>query len=135
MTREGVRAARRGGFRRGFLVLTRGSRPRETVYSFTPESASHQFRYSAPSPGSDGSDGGGLAGYGLGASATGAREARGVGRVGCPSLGPAGAGQSHGEQDFPDGVLGLDQSDEAQRALATRTRDVNLECMAEKIAP
>jgi hypothetical protein len=47
MTREGVRAARRGGFRRGFLVLTRGSRPRETVCSFTPESASHQFRYSA----------------------------------------------------------------------------------------
>ena len=33
----------------------------------TPASASHQFRYSAPSPGSDGSDGGGLAGYGLGA--------------------------------------------------------------------
>ena len=41
------------------------SRPRKTVYPFTPASASHQFRYSAPSAGSDG---GGLAGYGLGAS-------------------------------------------------------------------
>jgi hypothetical protein len=57
-------AACRGGFCRGFWVLTRGSRPRATTYSITPASASRQFRYSAPSPGSDR---GGLAG-GLGAS-------------------------------------------------------------------
>jgi hypothetical protein len=53
------------GFCRRFRVLMRLCRARETVYSITPASASPQFRYSAPSPGSDG---GGLAEYGLGAS-------------------------------------------------------------------
>jgi len=41
---EGVRAASRGGSCRVFWVLTRGSRPRETVYPITTASASHQFR-------------------------------------------------------------------------------------------
>jgi hypothetical protein len=44
-------------------------------------------------------------------------------------------GQFHGRQDFPDGVLGLDQGNEAQRALAARTRDVNLERSSEQLAP
>ena len=44
-------------------------------------------------------------------------------------------GQSHGRQDSPDGVLGLDQGNEAQWALAARTRDVNLERSPEQLAP
>jgi hypothetical protein len=111
----------------------RPCRGRGAVYCIPPWSTRRQFSQSPPSP--PDSEGGGLAGYGLGASATGAREARGVGRVGCPSLGPAGAGQAHRGQDFPDGVVGLDQGYETQRALAARTRYVNLEHMAEEVTP
>ena len=44
-------------------------------------------------------------------------------------------GQTHRGQDLLDGVLGLDQGDEAQRALAARTRAVSLERAAEKVTP
>jgi hypothetical protein len=56
----------------------------------------------APSPGSDG---GGLAGYGSGAS----------------------VGRPHGRRDLLDDVLGLDQGNEVQGALAPRTRCVCVE--------
>ena len=44
-------------------------------------------------------------------------------------------GQAHGGQDLLDGVLGLDQSDEAKRAIAARAGRVDLEGFPEQLAP
>ena len=44
-------------------------------------------------------------------------------------------GQPHGGQDLFDGVLGLDQGDEAQRAFAARADRVDRERSSEQLAP
>ena len=63
---EGVRAVHRGSFCRRSRVLMRPCRRRGAVYSIPPWSTRRQFSQSPPSP--PDSEGGGLAGYGLGAS-------------------------------------------------------------------